>query len=87
MVDKVALEQVFSEYFGSLCIQFHRLLHTRHHPSFEAGAVGQTVGGVPSGPSLTPIQEAKNKQETLWAFKQNILFLSTKYYRQSRNVV
>jgi hypothetical protein len=33
MVDKAALEQVFSEYFRLPCQTFNRLLHTRHHPS------------------------------------------------------
>jgi hypothetical protein len=32
VVDEVALEQVFSEYFGFLCqFSFNRLLHTHHH--------------------------------------------------------
>jgi hypothetical protein len=30
MVDKVALGQVFSGYFGFPCQAFHRLLHTHH---------------------------------------------------------
>jgi hypothetical protein len=33
VVDKAALEQAFSEYFGFLCQAFHRLIHTHHHPS------------------------------------------------------
>jgi hypothetical protein len=33
VVDKVALGQVFSEYFGFPCqFSFHLLLHTHHHP-------------------------------------------------------
>jgi hypothetical protein len=31
VVDKVALGQVFSEYFGFSCQEFHRMLHI-HHP-------------------------------------------------------
>jgi hypothetical protein len=56
VVDKVALWQVFSEYFGFPC-QFssHRMLHT--HLSSGAGTIGQTVADVPSGLSLTPPQE------------------------------
>jgi hypothetical protein len=42
VVDKVALGQVFSEYFGfpyqSL---FYKLLHNHHHLSPGAGTVGQ----------------------------------------------
>jgi hypothetical protein len=53
VVDKVALGQVFSEYFGSpYQFSFHRLLHT--HLSSGAGTIGQTVADVPSGLSLTP---------------------------------
>jgi hypothetical protein len=34
VVDKVALGQVFSEYFGFLCqSSFHQLLHNHPHPS------------------------------------------------------
>jgi hypothetical protein len=41
MVDKVALGQVFSEYFGFPCQSaFHRLLHN-HHRSSGAGTIGQ----------------------------------------------
>jgi hypothetical protein len=54
VVDKVALGQVFSEYFGFLCyFAFHRLLHN-HHLSSGAGTIGQTVAEVPSGLRLTP---------------------------------
>jgi hypothetical protein len=55
-VDKVALGQVFSEYFGfPRQFAFHRLLHN-HHPQLSSGAgkIGQTVAAVPSGLSLTP---------------------------------
>jgi hypothetical protein len=49
VVDKVALRQVFSEYFGFPCqFLFHRLLHNPHQSS-GAGTVGQTVIEVPSG--------------------------------------
>jgi hypothetical protein len=54
VLDKVALGQVFSEYFGFPCqFSFHRLLHT--------GTIGQLVADVPSGLSLTPPQENKKK--------------------------
>jgi hypothetical protein len=57
VVDKVALGQVFSEYFGFLCRLFHN-----HHLSSGAGTIGQTVASVPSRLSLTP----NNKQQTPW---------------------
>jgi hypothetical protein len=45
VVDKVALEQVFPEYFGFPCqFALHRLLHSHHHLSSGAGAVGQNSG-------------------------------------------
>jgi hypothetical protein len=54
VVDKVALEQVFSEYFAFPCqFSFHRLFHT-HHLSYVAGTIGQLVAEVPSGISFTP---------------------------------
>jgi hypothetical protein len=63
MVDKVALGQVFSEYFGYSCqLSFHRLLHIHDHLSSGAGTIGQLVADVPSGLSLTPTQETKKKK-------------------------
>jgi hypothetical protein len=54
VVDKVALGQVFSKYFGFPCqFAFHRLLHNHYHLSSGAGTVGQTVAAVPSGLSFT----------------------------------
>jgi hypothetical protein len=47
LVDKVALGQVFSEYFGFPCqFSFHRLLHIHHHLSTGAGIIGQLVTDV-----------------------------------------
>jgi hypothetical protein len=55
VVEKVALGQVFSEYFGFPCqFSFHRLFHSHHHLSYGAATVGQIVADVPSGLSLTP---------------------------------
>jgi hypothetical protein len=49
VVDKVALGQVFSEYFRFPCqFSFYRLLHI-HHLSSRADKIGQLVGDVPSG--------------------------------------
>jgi hypothetical protein len=59
VVDKVALGQVFSEYFSFPCqFSFHQLLHT-HHLSSGAGRMDQIVANVPSG-LITP-QETKLK--------------------------
>jgi hypothetical protein len=56
-VDKVALWQVSSEYFGiAYQFSFHQLLH-HHHLSSCGGTISQTVAEVPSGFSLTPPQE------------------------------
>jgi hypothetical protein len=55
VVDKVGLGKVFSEYFGFFCQSlFHQLLHNHHYLSSGAGTIGQTVGAVASGLSLTP---------------------------------
>jgi hypothetical protein len=57
VVNKVALVQVFYEYFGFSCqFSFHRLLHA-HHPSSGSGTVGQLVADVPSGLSHSPLEE------------------------------
>jgi hypothetical protein len=59
VVDKVALGQVLSDYFGFSCqFSFHQLLHNHHLPS-GAGTMGQLVADVPSGLSLTPPQVSK----------------------------
>jgi hypothetical protein len=61
-MDKVALGQVVSEYFGfPWQFSFHRLLHT-HNLSSGAGTIGQILADVPSGLSLTPPQETKKKK-------------------------
>jgi hypothetical protein len=62
VVEKVALEQVFSEYFGFSCqFSFHRLLHI-HHLSSGAGTIGQLMADVPSGFNLTPSQETTKEK-------------------------
>jgi hypothetical protein len=62
VVDKLALGQVFSEYFSFLCqSSFHQLCHA--HLSFGAGAIGQLVTSVLSGLNLTPPHEANKKME------------------------
>jgi hypothetical protein len=63
VVDKVALVQVFSEYFGFPCqFSFHRLLPT-HHLSSGAGTVGQLLADITRGLSLTRPQETKKKKK------------------------
>jgi hypothetical protein len=62
VVDKVALGQVFSEYFGFPCqFSFPRLLHI-HHLSSGAGTIGQIVADVPSRLSLIKPEETKKKK-------------------------
>jgi hypothetical protein len=62
-VDKVALGQVFSKYFGFPCqFSFHQMLDT--HLSSGAGTIGQLVADVPSGLSLTPPQDIKKTSRT-----------------------
>jgi hypothetical protein len=69
VVDKVALGQVFSEYFSFLCqLAFHRLLHNHHHRhhyyhlSSGAGTVGQKMAAVQNGLSITPMRKSKKKK-------------------------
>jgi hypothetical protein len=63
VVDKSALVQVFSEYFGFPCQSFYRLHYTHHHPSSSgARIIGHlvataTVDLVP----LHPMKQTKKK--------------------------
>jgi hypothetical protein len=42
VVDKVALGQIFSEYFGFVWLSsFQQLLHNDHQLSSEVGTIGQ----------------------------------------------
>jgi hypothetical protein len=62
VMDKVAMGQVFSQYFGFPCqFSFHLLLHINHLPS-GAGTTGQLVADVPSELNLTPPQETNYKK-------------------------
>jgi hypothetical protein len=72
MVDRAALGQVFSEYeyFGFPCGSIHWLLHTHHHPLSGANTVGQILADVPSGLSLTPLQDTKNNSKSSQTFFQ-----------------
>jgi hypothetical protein len=91
VVDKVALGQIFSDYFGFPCqFTFHRLLHTHHHLSSGAGTIGHLVADVPSGLSLTPPQETKKKNyssvekkgltTTIFRYGINLTNFSKYYY-------
>jgi hypothetical protein len=82
VVDKVALGQVFSEYFGFPCqFSFHRLLHTHRHLSSGAGTIGQILADVPSD-SVSP-QETKKKSimnsldmlrgENMWGYFPEVI--------------
>jgi hypothetical protein len=65
VVDKVALGQVFSEYFGFSCQSLlYQLLQNHHHLSSASGTVGQLVADVPNGQSH-PTENNNNKPETL----------------------
>jgi hypothetical protein len=58
VVDKGALGQVFSEYFGFPCkVSFHWLLHIHRHLSSSAGTIGQNVAYVQNELSLAPPQK------------------------------
>jgi hypothetical protein len=55
--DKVALRQVFSEYFGFLChLSWRQVLHTDYLSSGD-GAIRQLVSDVPNGLSRTAPQQ------------------------------
>jgi hypothetical protein len=61
VVDKVALGQVFSEYFGFPCqSSFHQLLHN-YQLSSGAGTIGQHWPTYQVDSSLTPPKETKKK--------------------------
>jgi hypothetical protein len=65
VADKVALGQIFSEYFGFPCqFSFHLLLHIHHHLSSGAGTIGQLVADIPSGlkSHLTNKERKKEKE-------------------------
>jgi hypothetical protein len=66
VVNKVALGQIFSKYFGFPSqLSLHLLLHI-HHLASGAGTVGQIVTYVPSGVSHTPPQETKKNNKLVY---------------------
>jgi hypothetical protein len=61
VVDKVALGQFSSSCFGFPSqFSFHQILRT--HLSSEAGVIVQLVASIPSGLSLTPSREKRQKK-------------------------
>jgi hypothetical protein len=84
MVDKVALGQVFSEYFGFPCqFSFHRLLHS-DHVSSGTGAMGQLVADVPSRLSLTQLHETKKnttEDHEAVSLQERLAKLRVQFYR------
>jgi hypothetical protein len=69
VVDKVALERVFSEYFGFPCqSSFHQILHHNH---LGQATIGQSVAAVPGGPSWTPLPTKRIKKND----KKFLIFL------------
>jgi hypothetical protein len=61
VVDKVALGQVFSEYFGFPCqSSFYQLLHNHPHLSSGVGTIGQKWPQL-KGLSPTPLAIIKEK--------------------------
>jgi hypothetical protein len=80
VVDKVALGQDLSKYFGFPCqFSFHRLLHTHHHLSSGAGTIGQLVADLPSGLSLTPPQETEKKKKKTTSLIVKVGLLAVTY--------
>jgi hypothetical protein len=62
VLDKEALEQVFSEYFGFLCQSFHRVFYIHYHPSSGAGTLDQIMANVTIELSLNPLPKEKKKR-------------------------
>jgi hypothetical protein len=60
VVDKAALGQVFSEYFGFPCQSFHRFLHHHNHPGLALS--GRSVEWTLIPP---PLHKLKKIQKTL----------------------
>jgi hypothetical protein len=56
VVDKVALGQISSEYFGFSCQSFRRLLHTHHH----SGLIQPATGGLCSTSAAKKKKKKKN---------------------------
>jgi hypothetical protein len=55
VVDKVALRQAFSEYFGFPSQSFHLVLHTHHHPSSSSSSSISMIRGWYSRPVVASV--------------------------------
>jgi hypothetical protein len=67
LVDKAALGQVFSEYFGFPCQSFHRFLHYHNHPGWHNRPLnGRSVEWTLIPPSYAKL---KKKLPPLWYLK------------------
>jgi hypothetical protein len=66
VVDKMALGQVFSEYFCFPCqSSFHQLLH--NHPHLSSGLYNRPeVAAVPGDVSPTPQKKKEQGDEEMW---------------------
>jgi hypothetical protein len=64
-VDKVALQQVFSEYFSFPCqSSFHQFLHHYNHPGLAQQTYWQSQCSVDPIGLHTPLFELKKKKRT-----------------------
>jgi hypothetical protein len=79
VVDKVALEAVFSDYFGFPCqFSFHRMLHI-HLPS-GAIKIGQLVADTLSGLSLIPPLKKETCVASQEQFQAQLVFTRGELY-------
>jgi hypothetical protein len=72
VVDKMALGQVFSEYFGFPCqFSFHQLLHNHITLIYHLGLYNRPeVAAVPGDVSPTPLKKKRKKKKKMrWSEK------------------
>jgi hypothetical protein len=62
VVDKAALGQVFSEYFGFLCQSFHQFLHHHNHPGLAQSIIVGRRAEWTQLSSTLPLYKKKNKE-------------------------
>jgi hypothetical protein len=91
VVDKVALGQVFSEYFGFPCqSSFHRLLHNHHHLSTGAGTIGQqwpTYQVDSVSPHPNKLKKINQKMEAAESFKTFLLIPPNHHIISQKTVI
>jgi hypothetical protein len=77
VVEKVALGQVFSEYFDFPCqSSFHQLFHNHPHLSSGAGTIGQKW---PQYKGLSPTKNKKIKKCLLYSIPINLCIIKALY--------